>query len=391
MVKNQTINQLFNFVKDKLFCKKTNLVYDHVVNGREKDFPTPAEILRGYPNPCGYTTGMEDGMINGATVLDACLLAFEKSGNKEAGAFAKKLVLGMLNCAKASKDAGFLPRAVCPTDNASHYPDSSRDQYTMFAFSLHRFFNSELCDDIIKKEIKSAVVNIAKRLERNVTKENGYDALTEDNRKSLATIMWGDSLDNHEYLRLPMIYLLAFEVSNDKRWLEKYKSIRDEAIQKSLPLINYWALYALSQMQASIRLCYDVEPDQEYKQKYLFLMNEVSNYVESKVDSVRERINALDNYNAPQICFRELLPVADKRWIDLGYQNAVRLIRADEKEFFTLQDGAQIGVILGLTPNRKPTKNAVDAFYNALSKIDLDVHERNLPVYFLDGYYRLEL
>ena len=386
---NFAIEKAFLFVKDKLFYEKTNLIYDHIVNGRETDFPTPAEILSGYPNPCGYTTGMEDGMINGATMLDACLLLHEKHANEQARDLAKKLVKGMLSCAKSATDKGFLPRAVCINDAKTHYPNSSRDQYTMFAFAMHRFFNTKLCDEDMKREIKTVVVNIAKRLEKNVTKQNNYDALNEDGRKSLSTTMWGDGLDNHEYLRLPMIYLLAFEVSKEERWLEKYKSIRDEAIQKSLPLINYWSLYALSQMQASIRLCYDVDKDQDYKTKYLSLMNAVCDYVESKVDNIRERINALTNYNARQPSFRTLLPIADKRWKDLGYTNAVRLVREDEKEFFTLQDGAQACIILGLTPNRSPSKKATSLFFEAFSKLDLNTHERNLPVYFLDGYYRI--
>lgn len=390
---NQTraIEKAFLFVKNKLFHQKTNLIYDHIAYGKETDFPTPTEILSGYPNPCGYTTGMEDGMINGATMLDACITMHEKHANEQARDLAKKLVLGMLSCAKSATDKGFLPRAVSIFDGKTHYTDSSRDQYTMFAFAMHRYLNSTLCTKKDKKEINGVIEPIARRLEKNVIKENGYDALTEDGRKTLATTMWGDGLDNHEYLRLPMIYLLAYETNGNEYWLEKYKTICDKAIQKSLPLINYWSLYALSQMMASIRLCYDVDKDQDYKTKYLSLMNAVCDYVESKVDSIRERINALTNYNAPQPSFRTLEKVLDARWVNLGYKNAVRLIRQDEKEFFTLQDGAQVGIILGLAPYTTPTQNAKNLFLESFAKIDLNVHERNLPVFFIDGYYRLGL
>jgi hypothetical protein len=40
------------FVKGKLFCPRTSLIYDHVVAGREAEFPTKNDIDAVYPNPC---------------------------------------------------------------------------------------------------------------------------------------------------------------------------------------------------------------------------------------------------------------------------------------------------------------------------------------------------
>jgi hypothetical protein len=45
---------------------------------------------------------------------------------------------------------------------------------------MHRYLNSPLCDESERKEIARAAVAIARRAERNVTEENGYDMLTED-------------------------------------------------------------------------------------------------------------------------------------------------------------------------------------------------------------------
>lgn len=113
MIDSKILKKAFIYVKDKLFLEKTNLIYDHVCNGCEKDFPTSLEIERGYPNPCGYSTGMEDGMINGATMLDALLIKIEKENDLDAICFAKKIVKGMLDTALASNEEGFIPRAVC--------------------------------------------------------------------------------------------------------------------------------------------------------------------------------------------------------------------------------------------------------------------------------------
>lgn len=378
----------FEYVKNKLFSEKTYLIYDHVIQEREDELPTVREILAEFPDPCGYSTGMEDGMINGGTMLDACLIKYQCEQDTDAAEFAKQIVKGMLNCAFSAKSEGFLPRAVSIEDGKTHYPDSSRDQYTLFAFGLHRYLMSSLCTSDEKAQIARAAVAIARRAERNVTSENNYDMLTDHGRPTLVTTMWGDALANHEYMRLPMLYLLAYEASGDGHWWEKYREIRQEAYQKSLPMHSYWALYTLQQMQASIRVCYDVDPDEEWRDRYLSLMNEVADYTEGLVNGVRERMEGYQNYNAPQPSFREFEAKPSERFIKLGYQDAVSTRRPDATEFFALQDCAQISIITKLVPNRYTCSSALELLLDAFCKIDLSRHERNLPLFFIDAYYR---
>ena len=378
----------FEYVKNKLFSEKTYLIYDHVIKEREDELPTIREILAEFPDPCGYSTGMEDGMINGGTMLDACLIKYECQKDADAAEFARKIAKGMLNCAFSAKSEGFLPRAVSLEDGKTHYPDSSRDQYTMFAFGLHRYLMSSLCTSDEKEQIARAAVAIAKRAERNVTPGNNYDMLTDNGRPTLVTTMWGDTLANHEYMRLPMLYLLAYEASGDSHWLKKYQEIREEAYNKSLPMTSYWALYTLQQMQASIRVCYDIEPDEKWRARYLFLMNEVADYAEGIVPLVRKRMDSYQNYNAPQPSFREMEAKPAERFIKLGYKAAVSTSRPDASEFFALQDCAQISIITKLVPNRYTCDSVLELLFDAFGKIDLSRHERNLPLFFIDAYYR---
>ena len=379
----------FSYVKDRLFSRKTCLIYDHAIQGREEELPTVREIAAAFPDPCGYSTGMEDGMINGGTMLDACLIKYECEKDADAAELAKQIVKGMLNCAYAAKSEGFLPRCLSIEDGKTHYPDSSRDQYTMCAFGWHRYLTSPLCTPDERAQIAKAAVAIARRAERNITPKNNYDMLTDDGGPTLVTVMWGDSLGNHEYMRLPMLYLLAYEASGERHWLEKYREIREEAWNKSLPMQpKYWALYTLQQMQASVRVCYDVEADGEWKKRYLFLMNEVADYTESIVERVRERMESYQNYNASQQSFREIEAKPSPGFIKLGYRNALSISRPDMRDFFALQDCAQVSIITKLVPNRATYAPALDLLVDAFLKIDLSRHQRNLPLFFLDGYYR---
>ena len=387
-IMKQKIDAAFEYVKDSLFSEKTNLIYDHIIKGRENEFPTANEISAVFPNPGGYSTGMEDGMINGGTMLDACLLKYEHEKDEVAADLARKLVKGLLNCTFSAKSEGFVPRGVSIEDGRSHYPDSSRDQYTMFSFGLHRYLSSSLCTSEEKEQIARATVNIARRAEKNVTSANNYDMLNDDGNPTLVTVLWGDTLDNHEYMRLPMLYLMAYEAGGDSYWLEKYKEIREEAYVKSLPMIEYWALYSLQQMQASILVCYDVDPDNEWKNRYLALMNTVADYTEGLTDKVHERMESYENYNQPQPSFREIETRPTDIFDKLGYKDSLLINRPDSTEFFALQDCAQISIITKLVPHRNNCDKAVKLLSDAFNKIDLSIHERNLPLYFIDGYYR---
>ena len=327
-------------------------------------------------------------MINGATMLDACLIQYERENDCAAAEFAKKIVKGMLDCAFSAKSEGFLPRGVSIEDGKTHYPDSSRDQYTMFAFGMHRYLASALCGAEERERIARATVAIARRAEKNVTFENNYDLLTDDGGPTLVTTMWGDTLRNHEFLRLPMLYLVAYEASGDDHWLKKYLEIRREAYEKSLPMGNYWALYTLQQMQASILVCYDLESEEIWRSRYLSLMNRVADYAEGMMDKIRGKLESHSAYNLPQPSFRTLAMTPSPGFVKIGYKDALSARRADMYDFFALQDCAQLSIVTKLVPNRQTSDRVMRLLGDAFEKIDLSVHERNLPLFFIDGYYR---
>ena len=376
----------WRFVRDKLFYPPSGLIYDHAVKDRAEEFPSPEEIRRGYPNPCGYTTGMEDGMIHGATMLDACLCRFAKKGDKETAEFARDLLCGMLRTAESAED-GFIPRAVSPIDSKSYYTDSSRDQYTMLFFALHRYLHSPLCTGEDRERIARVTAATAYRAERNVRPETGYDMLRADGGPTLVTTMWGDSLGNHEYLRLPMLYLTAWEAAGDPHFLDLYHAIREKAYEKSLPMTSYWHLYALQQMQASVLICCEADTDPLWKAKYLSLMHKVADYTAGKADWVRNNLRKHTLFNEPQCPFRECPAEPNTRYARLGV-DCVSLSRRDADTFFTMQDAANLVIIQSMVPGRQTDTASLRVFAEAFAQIDFSRHERAVPVHYLDAYYR---
>ncbi|MBQ9759801.1 MAG: hypothetical protein IJW16_00470 [Clostridia bacterium] len=380
------IDAMWVFVRDRLFFEGTGLIYDHVLDALDY-FPTAEEVCSVYPNPCGYGTGMEDSMINGGSMLLACIGRYQTEGDAEALDMAHRLVRGILDCQATARSHGFLPRSVIPTDGKSHYIDSSRDQYTLCVFGAYRFLASGLATEEERRRIASMLVSFAERAEQNVTPENGFDLLREDGMPTLCTVMWGDGLGNHEFLRLPMIYLAAWYASDDAHWLKLYRTYREEAIERSLPMTGrYWHLYTLQQMQMSVRLCYDLDPDEGMRERYGEILCAVADHIEHLIPQTRRQLHEREDYNAHFRSIHETEMAERGGHVAGGYPNLAP-VRAEANSFFVLQDAVDTLNVLNLCPDRVPSEDAIRLYCEATEKIDLALHVTSVPVQILEGYY----
>ena len=380
------IDAAWEYVRTRLFYDETELIYDHVIDDLDY-FPTREDADASFPNPCGYGTGMEDSMINGASMLLACIGRYRREGRAEDEALAHRLVSGILRCFSAARSQGFLPRSVTPCDGVSHYIDSSRDQYTLCVYGMHVYWNSGLSNEDERLRIADMLTAFARRADKNVTPENGYDLLREDGMPSLCNVMWGDSLGNHETLRLPMIYLAAWEVSGERHWYSQYLRYRDEAIRRALPMAGrYWHLYTLQQMQMSARLCYDLEENDEKKKDYLNVMREVAYFIEERIPQTHAALEARDDYNAPFLSYKKT-PLEKRRVSVAGDCPNYSPVRAEADSFFVLQDAIDTLTVLRLCPGWKENEAATELYLAAIDKIDFQTHVTSVPVQMLEAYY----
>ncbi|MBQ7097717.1 MAG: hypothetical protein IJN96_06525 [Clostridia bacterium] len=303
-----TMEKIWNHFEHKMLCKETNLIYDFLVGYDEdaltKALPTLGEIALQIPNPCGWGTGMEDCMLNNPLMLDAVIYRYEVTKDKKLFGLADKLLAGIRLCATVSDDRGYLARGVSPLDGKSHYINSSRDQYTQCIYALFHYYTSSMMREKDKEWITDVLVSFAERAEKNITKENEYDYLREDGQRGLVCNMWGPTLWGHEVNRIHMIYLAAWYTSRDEHWFELYKEIRDEGIRLATERIHpRTEMYGFLQMQVSMKLLYEAEPEDEYKKKYA----EILKFVAQKVSDYRITEEKLDytQINSPFSDWRE--------------------------------------------------------------------------------------
>jgi hypothetical protein len=73
-------------------------------------------VKRQYPNPCGYSTGMEDGAILGGAMLSVLCDRFAVTKDESLREKAANVFAGLKRCVTVHGVKGFVARNVCPED-----------------------------------------------------------------------------------------------------------------------------------------------------------------------------------------------------------------------------------------------------------------------------------
>lgn len=287
--------QAYNYVFEKTYLEKTGVLYDYIINPPTEEmlkfYPQPEEIQDGFPNACGWHTGMEEGMISAGSMLNAIVNRYHATKDKSLAADAERIVKGMYNCATVSGQRGFLARSICPADGKSFYKDTSRDQYTMTTYGLGRYYVSGLCPEDRKPVVADILLSFAERAEQNITPENDYHYLRADGERGAVDKMW--NVSPHEWLRLPMIYLAAWKTGGGDKYLDLYNGLFDKAIEESFKYTNIWHGYQITyQAQVSARLCWEFDPDPAHREKLEEFMAMVADQCKDKAAQINAEIEA---------------------------------------------------------------------------------------------------
>lgn len=388
------IDKIENYIRNNLYCDKTNLFYDFRTS-KEKDshivnLPLPEYIASQVPNPCGYGTGMEDSSLNGGIMLDATVAAYEATGDDKYREQAVKIYSGLRLCAEAHGYPGYIARSVSPIDKKSVYLDSSRDQYTNWVFGAYRYYRSGFATAEHKDSIAKAIVGIAQKHEREVTPENNYCLLRPDGKHGRVLGMWGN-IEPHEFLRMPMIYLAAFYVSDDIHWKEMYLKYRQEALERSFEIdcSKLWHAYCSLQMQYSVRLLYELDEDEHYRAEYKRLMCKVADYYVQRI--VSECEDLVSGKSGVDLCASygvwNKLQARFTGFIGgYAYYNPTHPKEAADA-FYALRDIGNSAQVIALAG--KAEQRILDAVISVADAIDTENHFTGGPIDLYGAYWYL--
>ena len=249
----------------RFFRPETHLFYDYVSHRdaalSQAHLPTAEEVQRQYPNTCGWGTGMEDSAISAGVWMAAICDRFDATGDMAMKAAADQVWAGMSLLMAVSDAPGFLPRSVCPADLRAHYRESSRDQYTHYCHALWRFYRSPLADEAQRATMRQLITDICARMEAYVVPgERNFSACREDGSFSSVSKMW--EVWCHEWARLPMIYLIGWELTGDEHWRAQYRRYAWQAARESVTSpIWFRVAYAYQQAVFSFEPLVTLEHD----------------------------------------------------------------------------------------------------------------------------------
>lgn len=255
--------------------------------GKEQaHLPSAEEVKRQYPNPCGYSTGMEDGAILGGAMLSVLCDRYAVTKDESLREKAANVFAGLHRCVTVHGVRGFVARNVCPEDAKSTYINSSRDQVTHFVHGLWQYYHSPLPDEATKQNIRNVLADVAERMIAFVTPENDFDFCRADGTRCPLGIcrMW--NVQAHEAARLPMIYAAAWDVTREERYREQWRKYAAEAIEQSANPGEQKPAYALLQMQCSLEVLHALEPDPALKATILERMKHVRDLAAKRFTSV---------------------------------------------------------------------------------------------------------
>lgn len=392
------IQAVWKYLLENLFCEKTGLFYDFIdVENRGafgKYLPAPEYIEKCIPNPCGWGTGMEDGVINGGCMLEAAIAAYGAQRDETLLSYAKKFFAGLKTCASVSESEGFLARSVSPADGKSHYIDSSRDQYTHWVSAAAAYYESGLADEAEKAFIREALRAFAARCRKNVTPETGYNLLREDGGRGMVVGMW--NVMPHEAMRLPMLYLAAWKIGGAEEFAAEYWKYRDAALEKSeeIDFASCSRVFALNQMQISLRFVYDHDDDAAFRERCLALMRRCAEYgLEKAIAQAEENAMHPERLNDKARPWNQTL-AAYRGCVD-GYVYYVpagfKITRVPEalQSSWLVRDVGDAAALYTALPGAVYSGELMRAIEKTVAAIDFSKHTSDAPIYLLGPYHTL--
>jgi len=367
----------------RYFRSETSLFYDYVSSKdptkSQAHLPTPDEVKRQFPNTCGWSTGMEDSAISAGVWLATICDRFDATGDGAMKACADKVWAGMARLDEVSKSPGFIPRSVCLADGESHYINSSRDQYTHYCHGLWRFYHSPLADEAQRAAMRTIMAAICARMERNVTARNDYSLCREDGKPGTVDKMW--EVWFHERARLPMIYLIGWDLTGDKHWRELYLRYAWDAARGSVPPPAGLPAYALQQAVFSFEPLVAIErEDADLRAAWLKAMTLYA-------DAMQPYTKQCQEYK-PAVLAELQMDWRKQPTQDLGNGLCPTWPAAVLHEFKTVREPAESVLSQLMVPERPFPADQLELFQQAIAQTDYDASIAYGLFYHVAAYWR---
>ncbi len=246
----------------------------------------------------GYGAYISDCALNMGVILPMLCDKYSVTKDSRIKDEAKKVVFGLLNLSRRHGRKGYVARGLCAEDGKGICTVSSRDQLTHWIHGLWVYCKQPWADEKTKEEIKTAVRDVAELMKRTMVKETGYNYIPAEwsgDERSFLCRMWGDGVKAHEVTRLPMVYIVAWDITGDGKWKTEYEKYIDESLDRTLQLRNkpmsaFYGImpcYAFLQVNTSLEPVWLLEKNDERRAKVREAMEYIAKMAEERVQNRR--------------------------------------------------------------------------------------------------------
>lgn len=301
----QKMERLHRHIRQNFIHPELNIIYDCMASPQEKDkwgfLPTVQEVHANKPDVCGWKTGMENCALSGGIYLAGMVYRYEVTGRPEHAADARRIYEGLRLLATVPKSKGFIARGLLP-DGKTYYINSSVDQYTLYVFGIWTYYHSKIASEKEKAEIRSIMQDVCARIE-----QDGFTINTDKGTPALVCEIGVIRSDRSS--RLLELYLVGYDITGDKRWLDIYrektaennyarvKTVTDPAHVNNPYGTAQMAVFALLQNQVSLIPLLQLEPSIPLKAAYLEAVRTTAKVVSDRVMLFREYDPKMHNDN----------------------------------------------------------------------------------------------
>ncbi len=274
---------IHRYVGERMTHPKTCLIYNNIDWDADDcwekaDFESPEQVRsKEASNP--VRANPDDCAIRAGAYVAALADWYDAMHSPECVSQAPKIFRGARTLYEVPPRKGFIARGVHPADGVSHPLNSSVDQYTWYVYGLWKYHRSELSSHAEKRDIKQIMHDICARIE-----EDGFDIRNTHGAPARVSDIGVTRSDRSS--RLLEVYLVGYDITGDKRWLDIYrnkvaengyarlKSVLDPE-QVMWPYTRTWSRQsfgAVLQTQVSLVPLFELEKDVTLKACYLEAM-----------------------------------------------------------------------------------------------------------------------
>lgn len=259
----------------RLVHPELGVIYDYVgPDGDDRPrfwwLPTDEEIERRYPNPQGWSTGMEDSSINGGVYLASMVAAYGATDDDDYAEKARRLYRGLIRTATSSRERGYIARGIT-WDGAHWYPASSVDQYTWWMHGMWTYARSGIATEQEIDAIRTIAQDVCVRLERD-----GWEIRQEDGDSAYYCDIGAFTPDRST--RLLEVLRISHGLTGERHWLDVYYDKVHEENDRRLECVQDMPAYtptpyAVLQTAASLVPLIELESEEGIRERYIGALN----------------------------------------------------------------------------------------------------------------------